>query len=404
MMRGFGATCRAAAARLGKAGVAVAFAAAAGAAAPSLVFAQTPAAPPQAAPAATPEADVFTAEELDKLLAPVALFPDALLAQMLPAAAYPIDIVKAHRWIGKNKAAVEQKNFEDADRQDWDVSVKSMVRFPDLIKKMQDDLDWTTDLGEAFVEQPKDVADSIQRLRRKAMEAGALKSTPEQKVAVNDGSVVVQPANPEVVYVPQYDPEKAYKPSPAGAALLGFGIGVLVGTALDDDDYWDWRGGYVYPPVWARPPGYYPPGYRPGYNPPGYNPPGYNPPGYRPGYNPPGYNPPGYNPPGAGAAWRPDPYRYRPTTRPAPAAPAAAPVQRPTQPAAAPVARPPQAAAPPTVLRPPQAPQRDAFQNAGNTRRTEAQSQRGASSRAAAAGGARNAPAPGGGPRGGGRR
>ena len=127
---------------------------------------------------------VFSRDELEKLLAPFALYPDALLAQLLPASAYPLDIVQASRWLAKNKAAVAKGDFSGLDDQGWDSTVKALARFPDVISKLNDDLDATTDLGDAFVNQPKDVADVIQDLRRKAQKAGSLKTTEQQRVSV----------------------------------------------------------------------------------------------------------------------------------------------------------------------------------------------------------------------------
>ena len=119
---------------------------------------------PSAAPAAqaeAPAADRFSEEELRKLLAPIALYPDALLAQLLPAAAYPLEIVQAQRWLDANPALVAKNDFSGIDSQKWDPAVKAMARFPDVIRKMSQDLPWTTDLGDAIVNQPQDVASTI---------------------------------------------------------------------------------------------------------------------------------------------------------------------------------------------------------------------------------------------------
>ncbi|WP_336800948.1 DUF3300 domain-containing protein [Kaistia sp. MMO-174] len=225
-------------------------------------------APAAAAPAEAPSdeaapSDVFTQDELRKLLAPIALYPDALLAQLLPACAYPVDIVQASRWIGKNKAAVAKGDFSGADTQGWDPTVKALVRFPDIIAKLNDDLDMTTDLGDAFVSQPDDVAAMIQTLRLEAQKAGSLKTTKEQKVTVQEQGgnqyVAIEPADPGVIYVPTYDPATVYYDNGGAlaAGVIGFGTAVAVGIAIDNA--WDWGHGWVYPPRW---PGY--PGYRPG--------------------------------------------------------------------------------------------------------------------------------------------
>ena len=153
--------------------------------------AATPAPAETAAPAATPsegeaeqspENSAFTREELEKLLAPIALYPDPLLAQMLPASAYPVQIVQAQRWLDKNKALVAKNDYSGIDNQNWDPAVKALARFPDVIKLMSADLDWTTDLGDAEVNQPQDVAEVIQDLRAKAEAAGTLKTTEQQTV------------------------------------------------------------------------------------------------------------------------------------------------------------------------------------------------------------------------------
>ena len=143
-------------------------------------------APQPEAPA--PQAPKFTQAELEKLLAPIALYPDALLAQLLPAAAYPLDIVQAERWLDKNKTAVAKQDFSGADAEDWDPSVKAMLRFPAVLKKLSDDLDWTTSLGDAIVNQPQDVANVIQLLRDKAQKAGTLKTALSRRarLAVTD--------------------------------------------------------------------------------------------------------------------------------------------------------------------------------------------------------------------------
>jgi len=238
--------------------------------APSLAQSETP--PPAAAASAEadPETVAFSREELRTLLAPIALYPDALLAQVLPATAYPVDIVMAARWLDKNQDAVAKGDFTGADAQGWDPSVKALVRFPDVIRLLNEDLDKTSDLGDAFVNQPDDVAAVIQALRREAQAAGSLKSTPQQTVTVEQQGgadyVVIAPADPEVIYVPTYDPAVVYDDGggEVAAGLIGFGVGVAVGAAIDNA--WDWGRGWVYPPRW---PGY--PGYRPGYRPGGIN-------------------------------------------------------------------------------------------------------------------------------------
>src|SRR5580700_6599663 len=137
----------------------------------------------------SPENSSFTREELEKLLAPIALYPDPLLAQMLPASAYPVQIVQAHRWLDKNRALVAKNDYSGIDNQNWDPAVKALARFPDVVKSMSADLDWTTDLGDAEVNQPQDVADVIQELRAKAQQNDVLKTTAQQTVTTTQRPV-----------------------------------------------------------------------------------------------------------------------------------------------------------------------------------------------------------------------
>ena len=244
---------------------------------PAMAQAQdNPAAP--TAPATDAEANAaepaagesFSRDELEKLLAPIALYPDPLLAQMLPASAYPVQIVQAQRWLDKNKALVAKNDYSGIDNQNWDPAVKALARFPDVIKMMSADLDWTTDLGDAEVNQPQDVAEVIQDLRAKAEAAGTLKTTDQQTVERVEASappgagapqgstapqaepsyISIQPTDPSTVYVPTYDPAAVYQPYSGVAPLLGFGAGIAVG-ALWNNNYWNWGTGAIYPPTWA---------------------------------------------------------------------------------------------------------------------------------------------------------
>src|SRR4029077_9189968 len=209
-------------------------------------------------------------DELEKLLAPIALYPDPLLAQMLPASAYPVQIVQAQRWLDKNKALVAKNDYSGIDNQNWDPAVKALARFPGVIKLMSADLDWTTDLGDAEVNQPQDVAEVIQDLRAKAEAAGTLKTTEQQTVERVEASapsgagapqgsaapraaasyISIQPTDPSTVYVPTYDAAAVYQPYTGIAPLLGFGAGIAVG-ALWNNNYWNWGTGAIYPPTWA---------------------------------------------------------------------------------------------------------------------------------------------------------
>jgi hypothetical protein len=206
----------------------------------------------------------FTPEQLDQLLAPIALYPDALLSQTLMAATYPLEVVEAARWTQANPNLKGDAAVQAVKTKDWDVSVKSLVAFPQTLSMMNNNLDWTQKLGDAMIGQQKDVADSIQRLRAKAAAAGNLKTTPQQKVTTqtsgSNSAIVIEPANPEVVYVPYYNPTWAYGPWPYpayppvyyppppnyGAALatgMMFGVGVAAGAAMFGGWHWGWSGG-----------------------------------------------------------------------------------------------------------------------------------------------------------------
>jgi hypothetical protein len=234
-----------------------------GAQAPAPPAASPPAGTAPAVPAATgatgqePAEKSFSQAELDQLLAPIALYPDSLLAQVLMASTYPIEIVMADRWVKANPN-LRDKALEDAlQKQTWDASVKSLAVLPQVLAMMSEKLDWTQKLGDAFLAQPKEVMATAQALRSKAVAQGALQDTKEQKVVketVEQTTVIkIEPTNPEVVYVPTYNPTVVYGywPYPAyppyywyppgyvaGGALLGFTAGVIVGGALWGNCNW----------------------------------------------------------------------------------------------------------------------------------------------------------------------
>ncbi len=190
----------------------------------------------------------FKQEELDQLLAPVALYPDSLLAQIFMASTYPLEVVQAGRWAKKNKDLKGDALASALEKENWDPSVKSLVNFPQVLEMMNEKLDWTQKLGNAFLAQQKDVMDTVQKLRAKAEAQGNLKSSEEQKVVLEKETktIIIESANPQVVYVPTYNPTVVYGtwwyPSyppyyyyppgyVAGAALFSFGVGVAVGAA-----------------------------------------------------------------------------------------------------------------------------------------------------------------------------
>lgn len=205
----------------------------------------------------------FKKEELEQLVAPIALYPDALVAQILMASTYPLEIVSAARW-SKANPGVKDKALEDAmQKQTWDPSVKSLTAFPSVLAMLNDKLDMTQKLGDAFLGQQKDVMAAIQTLRAKADQAGNLKSGKEQKVTTiqENGQtvIVIEPANPQVVYVPTYNPTVVYGPWPyaayppyyyyppgyvAGTAFFAFSVGVIVGNSMWGGCHWG--GGNVY--------------------------------------------------------------------------------------------------------------------------------------------------------------
>lgn len=192
------------------------------------------------------EQKTYKQEELDQMIAPIALYPDSLLTQILMASTYPLEVVEADRWAKKNKDVKGDALTKALEAQPWDPSVKSMVNFPQVLAMMSEKLDWTQKLGDAFLAQQKDVMDTIQKLRKKAHAEGNLKTTKEQVVKVEKEVIIIEPANPQVVYVPTYSttvvygtwPYPAYPPYPyyppgyaPGVGLFGFGAGVAVGAA-----------------------------------------------------------------------------------------------------------------------------------------------------------------------------
>ncbi|HEX4985976.1 MAG TPA: DUF3300 domain-containing protein [Burkholderiales bacterium] len=169
---------------------------------------------PQAVPVAAQPAQqqVFSQEQIDQMLAPIALYPDALLSQILMASTYPIEVVQAARWSKANPGLSGDAAVKAVEQQSWDPSVKSLVAFPNVLAMMDEKLDWMEDLGDAFLSQQQQVMDSVQQLRQKAMAAGNLKSNDNIRVQPQGQSIVIEQANPQVVYVPYYDPMVIYGP------------------------------------------------------------------------------------------------------------------------------------------------------------------------------------------------
>ncbi|HEX9144434.1 MAG TPA: DUF3300 domain-containing protein [Candidatus Binatia bacterium] len=166
--------------------------------------------PPGAFAQQSGEKAPFKAEELDQILAPIALYPDPLISQVLLASTYPLEIVLADRFAQQNKDLKGDALTKALEAQSWDPSVKSLVNFPLVLKMMSEKLEWTLKLGDAFLEQQENVMDSIQRLRAEADAAGYLKSNQEQKVISEEKIITIEPANPQVIYVPAYEPTVVY--------------------------------------------------------------------------------------------------------------------------------------------------------------------------------------------------
>lgn len=200
-------------------------------------------------------------EELEQLLAPIALYSDNLLAQVLMASTYPLEVVEAARWADQHTSLKGDALLDALDKERWDASVKALVQVPSVLKMMSDKLDWTQRLGDAFLAQEKDVMASVQRLRDRADTAGNLKSSPQQKVVHQQDTIVIEQASPEVIYVPAYNPTvvygawpyPAYQPyywgsnywgySPVGAAFA-WGVGAAI-TASVWNNAFDWHNGNI---------------------------------------------------------------------------------------------------------------------------------------------------------------
>ena len=204
--------------------------------------------PDQAAPV---QAAHQTPEQLQQLVAPIALYPDALVAQILAAATYPDQVVEADRWLQQHTDLKGEQLGKEVDKQPWDPSVKSLTEFPSVLANMDKNLSWTSSLGDAYVNQQQDVMNAVQAMRDRAEKAGNLKSTDQEKVSKQGQTIVIEPADPQVVYVPEYDPWLVYGDpigiwpgwywypglffdGPGIAFGLGFGIGFFGGFG------WGW--------------------------------------------------------------------------------------------------------------------------------------------------------------------
>ncbi len=237
-----------------------------------VAHAQTPAAPTPAAPAPDQSQQLLKPEELDQLLAPIALYPDTLLAEILMASTYPLEVVQADRWATENKNLKGDQLKAAVEKQSWDDSVKSLVATPSVLSMMSQKLDWTQKLGDAVLAQQPDVMDAVQRLRAKAQANNKLTSTKEQKVTVTQQQgrdvIVIEPTVPDTIYVPYYDPGVVYGawpyasyppyyfPPPYGyvpgailATGIAFGAGYALGRWASGGRYWgggvNWGGNNI---------------------------------------------------------------------------------------------------------------------------------------------------------------
>ncbi|MGA7180768.1 MAG: DUF3300 domain-containing protein [Thiobacillaceae bacterium] len=211
----------------------------------------------------------YSQAELDQLVAPIALYPDALLSQVLIASTYPLEVVKAQRWLQQNPGLSGNALDSALANEPWDASVKGIAAFPSVVAMMNDNLDWMQELGNAFLAQEVDVMDTVQRLRQKAQSAGTLSSDDRQQVTTQDGDIDIEPTNPDVIYVSVYDPTIAYGPwwwpdyppliwvpppiyGPVGYVItgFGFGIGIPIGHAHFHDAHPDsgWHHIVIPPP------------------------------------------------------------------------------------------------------------------------------------------------------------
>ncbi|MBO0799851.1 MAG: DUF3300 domain-containing protein [Blastocatellia bacterium] len=231
---------------------------------PGLVEGGTMQQPQQPATASNQNAAKIPPEQLDSLVAPIALYPDQLLSQVLVASTYPLEIIQLQQWLAKNPKLKDKALVDAVSKQPWDPSIQAMAPLPEVVKRLADDIQWTTDLGNAFLAQQSDVMDAVQRMRKKAKDNGALKSNDKQKVETKvvekKTVIIVQQASPEVIYVPTYNPTVVYGPPiypypavyyPApvystGAVIatsaISFGFGVAMGAAWSGG--WGWGCGW----------------------------------------------------------------------------------------------------------------------------------------------------------------
>jgi len=214
----------------------------------------------QDASAQSAQQQILAPEQLESMVAPIALYPDSLLSQVLVASTYPLELVEAGQWLEQNSSLTGTALIDAAKQQNWDPSVQALVAFPDVVKRLTSDIRWTTDLGNAFLAQQADVMAAVQRLRAQAKDSGKLTDTPQQKVVTEqqDGqtAIEIQPTDPQVVYVPVYNPGYFWNPYPmwpwpslyyGGGFGWGWGPGVNLGFYFGGCCGW---GGWGWGPGW----------------------------------------------------------------------------------------------------------------------------------------------------------
>jgi hypothetical protein len=199
----------------------------------------SPSSPPSAQSSSPSAAQAaWSPDELNQLVAPIALYPDALVAQIVAAANYPTEVVEADRWMQQNSSLKGTELATAADSQSWDPSVKALTQFPSVLAMLDKNLSWTSALGEAYVDQPQKVLDAVQLMRQRAQQAGNLKSTPQEDVTSEGQTIAIAPADPDVVYVPEYDPwdvygdPLAFYPGWVGGADVFVGPGIFFGVGI----------------------------------------------------------------------------------------------------------------------------------------------------------------------------
>jgi len=218
---------------------------------------------PQSAPPPSQPGAPLSPQQLDDLVAPIALYPDPLVAQVLAAATYPMEIAEAEQWVRDHPSWKTSKLMDKAKKQNWDPSVQGLVAFPDVLARLTQDMNWTTQLGNAFLAQQADVMQAVQRMRAQAEAKGTLHSTPQEVVTNNNQGgqqeISIEPANPDVWYVPNYNPDYVWGPPVWGAyppllypgidVGLGWYPGIDIGLCFGGWGGWGW-GGWGWSPNW----------------------------------------------------------------------------------------------------------------------------------------------------------